>query len=184
MGIYRSDQAQLTFATEAAQGGDPEMIEGTLVGSGATGAINLSDGLAAGSRTVTVDGVSNTFVVGDFIRIGTLAGTVAQTIIEHEVRRIEAMASAGGNSTNTFTLDRPTAFFHANNEEVKEVSAVGGDATRNDNDKFITFIPGIYETIDTPDPEMSIEGRRFLSTQSKRNFSVAYSGQQTLTGSV
>ena len=36
MAVYRSDQAQLTFATEAAQGGDPEMIEGTLVGSGAT----------------------------------------------------------------------------------------------------------------------------------------------------
>ena len=31
---------------------------------------------------------------------------------------------------------------------------------------------------------MSIEGRRFLSTQSKRNFSVSYSGQQSLTGSV
>ena len=31
MGVYRSDQAQLTFAAEAAQGADPEMIEGTLV---------------------------------------------------------------------------------------------------------------------------------------------------------
>ena len=184
MAVYRSDQAQLTFATEAAQGGDPEMIEGTLVGSGATAALNDASGFKAGSRSITVDGVSNTFVVGDFIRIGTIAGTAAQTVVEHEIRRIELMASAGGNSTNTFTLDRPLAFFHADNEEVKEVNAVGGDATRNDKNKYITFIPGVYETVDTPDPEMSFEGRRFLGTQSKRNWSVAYSGQQTLTGSV
>ena len=31
---------------------------------------------------------------------------------------------------------------------------------------------------------MTIEGRHFLGTASKRNFSVAYSGQQSLTGSV
>ena len=30
MAVYRSDQAQLTFAAEAAQGGDREMMEGTL----------------------------------------------------------------------------------------------------------------------------------------------------------
>ena len=32
MGVYRSDQAQLTFAAEAAQGGDPEMIEANVSG--------------------------------------------------------------------------------------------------------------------------------------------------------
>ena len=184
MAVYRSDQAQLTFGTEAAQGGDPEMAEGTLVGSGATALLNSTSGFKAGSRSITVDNVANTFVVGDFIRIGTIAGTASQTVDEHEIRRIELMDSAGGNSTNTFTLDRPLAFFHANNEEVKEVSAIGGDATRNDKDKYITFLPGVYETVDTPDPEMSFEGRRFLGTQSKRNWSVAYPGQQTLTGSV
>jgi len=183
MGIYRSDQAQLTFAAEAVQGGDPEMIEGTLVGSGGAGALTADT--SAGSRTISIDGNSNTFTIGDFIRIGTVDGTYASTVIEHEVRRIEAMAAAGGNSTNTFTLDRPTAFFHANNEEVKEVSALGNDDARHaDNNKYITFIPGVYETVDTPDPEMSIEGRRFLSTTSKRNWAVAYPGQQTLTGSL
>ena len=39
MAVYRSDQAQLTFGVEAAQGGDPELIEGTLTGSGATAAL-------------------------------------------------------------------------------------------------------------------------------------------------
>ena len=183
MGVYRSDQAQLTFAAEAAQGADPEMMEGNPVSSSQATAALVGDH-NAGSRSLSVDGVSNTFVVGDFIRIGAVQSTYASTTTEHEVRRIEAMASAGGNSTNTFTLDRPTAFFHGNNEEVKEVSAIGGDATRNDNDKFLTFIPGIYETFDTPDPEMSVEGRRFLSTTSKRNVSVFYPGQQTLTGGV
>tara|TARA_R110002051_G_scaffold34911_1_gene77354 strand:- start:618 stop:2507 length:1890 start_codon:yes stop_codon:yes gene_type:complete len=187
MGVYRSDQAQLTFAAEAAQGADPEMIEGTLVGSGGTGLLTADT--AAGSRTISIDGGAGAdFVVGDFIVIGTNivseSASGATLFREHEVRRIEAMSAAGGASANTFTLDRPTAFFHADNSHVKEISAVGGDATRNDHDKYITFVPGVYETVDTPDPEMSFEGRRFISTQSKRNWSVAYPGQQTLTGSV
>ena len=178
MAVYRPDQAQLTFGTEAAQGADPEMAEGTLVGSGATAALNDASGHAAGSRSITVDGVSGTFVVGDFIRIGTVAGTAAQTVDECEIRRIEAIDGT------VYTLDRPLAFFHADNEEVKEVSAIGGDATRNDKNKYITWIPGVYESIDTPDPEMSIEGKRFLGTQSKRSWSVAYPGSQSLSGSV
>jgi hypothetical protein len=184
MAVYRSDQAQLTFAAEAAQGADAEMNEGTLVGSGATAVLNNATGFAAGSRSIIVNGVSNTFVVGDFIRIGTMDGTAANTVVEHEIRRIESMASAGNSSTNTFILDRPTAFFHLDNEEVKEVDANGSDASRADDDKYITWIPGVYESIDTPDPVMSIEGRRFISTQSKRNWAVAYPGQQTLSGSV
>ena len=79
------------------------------------------------------------------------------------------------------------AFAHASGQEVRCVNAVGGSSAspaRNDYDKYITFIPGVYDTIDTPDPEMSFEGRRFLSTASKRNWSVAYPGQQTLTGSI
>ena len=181
MGVYRSDQAQLTFAAEAGQGGDFEMLEGAS-GSAST---TLSTSVNAGGRTITVASASG-FTVGDFIRIGTVEDTYASTITEHEIRRIEAI------SGTTFTLDRPAAFYHGASDdgtatEVKEVTGLGdeGDVTRHgDNNKFITFIPGIYETIDTPDPEMSIEGRHFLSTQSKRNFSVAYSGTQSLVGSV
>ena len=187
MAVYRSDQAQLTFAVEAAQGGDPEMMEGTASGGG-TALLNAA--FEAGSRSVTIDTIATAaLVVGDFIRIGTVAGTAANTIIEHEVRRIESLdgtQQVGTSPGNTITvlLDRPIAFYHEDNEEVKEVTAIGGDATRNDDDKYATFVPGVYETVDTPDPEMSIEGRRFLGTASKRNWSVAYPGQQTLTGSV
>ena len=173
MAVYRSDQAQLTFAVEAAQGGDPEMIEGTA----GTGSTTLSAAFEAGSRSITVASNSN-FTVGDQIRIGTVHGTPAQTVTEHEVRRIELIDST------TFVLDRPTAFYHASGQEVKEITALGGDATRNDDGKYLTWIPGVYESVDTPDPEMAIEPRRFLGTQSKRNFAIAYKGQQTLSGGV
>ena len=261
MAVYRSDQAQFTFGVEAAQGGDPELVEGTLARSPTP---TLSAAVNAGSRTITLsaeftalntaagaavlaygDTIDNTtdtsfsvdngsagdpevsvgmvlkvnseymkvtavsgtnnrdltvtrgfegttaqadvtdntaiharFTPGDFIRIGTLAGTVANTVVSHEVRRVESI------SGTTVTLDRPLGFYHASGQEVRCVSAVGGDATRNDKNKYITWIPGVYETIDTPDPQMSIEGRRFLSTQSKRNWSVAYAGAQALAGGV
>ena len=173
MAVYCSDQAQLTFATEAAQGGDPEMIEGTT----STGSTTVNAAFEAGSRSITVASASN-FTVGDMIRIGTVHSTAANTVTEHEVRRLESIDST------TFLLDRPTAFYHASGQEVKELTALGGDATRNDDGKYATFVPGVYETVDTPDPEMSHEGKRFLGTASKRNWSVSYPGQQTLTGSV
>ena len=171
MAVFRSDQAQLTFAVEAAQGGDPEFIEGTS-GSAST---TLSAAHNAGSRTITVASATG-FVVGDTVRIGDVSG--ATTTDEHEARKIELIDGA------TFVLDRPTAFYHPSGAAAVEITAIGGDATRNDKAKFVSWIPGVYETIDTPDPEMSMEGRRFLNTLSKRNWSVAYPGQQTLTGSV
>ena len=187
MAVYRSDQAQLTFAAEAAQGADPEMMEGTASG----GTALLKGAHTAGSRSILIDTIATAaVVVGDFIRIGTIDGTAANTYIEHEVRRIEALegtqqvGTSPGNEI-TVILDRATSFYHDDNEVVVEITVAGGPvAGRNDVAKYITFIPGVYETIDTPDPEMSFEGRRFISTQSKRNWSVAYPGQQTLQGSV
>lgn len=173
MGIYRSDQAQLTFAGETAQGADSEMMIGTV----ATGSTELASAASIGDRTITVDSNSN-FTVGDMIRIGEVAGSSsgADTNTEHEyeVRRIE------GIDSTVFTLDRPLAFAHAIDHDVKELSAL----SEEDQNKHITFIPGVYDTIDTPDPEMSIEGRHFLSTESKRNWSVTYAGTQSLIGSV
>lgn len=187
MAIYRSDQAQLTFAAEPAQGADPELMQGTASG----GTALLKGAHSTGARSILIDTIATAdLVVGDFIRIGTVEGTYANTKSPHEVRRIEALEGdqqAGTTPGNEITviLDRPIAFNHVDNVEVKEVTAVGNESTADeDQSKFITWIPGIYETVDTPDPEMSIEGRRFLNTSSKRDFSVAYAGQQTLTGSV
>ena len=193
MGVYRSDQAQLTFAAEAAQGGDPEMIEANV--SGVTAKLNQTNGAQAGDRSITIDTVTGgTLAVGDSIMIGfdnDAGGAAGAAVIdEHEVRKIEAMSDAGNNATNTLLLDRPLAFYHADNDDVKETSSTpyaAADAAtliRQDKNKFITFIPGIYDTIDVPDPEMTIEGRRFLSTTSKRNFTIAYPGTQSLVGSI
>ncbi|MAH45020.1 hypothetical protein CMI37_04275 [Candidatus Pacearchaeota archaeon] len=179
MAVFRSDQAQLTFGVEASIGGDPEMMEGTA-GSVST---TINAAFEAGSRSITVaDG--SALVVGDMIRIGTVAGTESQTVNEHEVRRVEFIEVPAAGNTRTLVLDRPTAFYHASGQECKEITAVGGTAGRNDANKLITWIPGVYETVDTPDPEMTIEPRRFLGTQSKRNFAIAYKGQQTMSGGV
>jgi len=187
MAIYRSDQAQLTFAAEPAQGADPELMQGTASG----GTALLKGAHSRGARSILIDTIATAeVVVGDFIRIGTVEGTYANTKSPHEVRRIEALEGTQQSGTTpgneiTVILDRPIAFNHVDNVEVKEVTAVGNESTADeDQSKFITWIPGIYETVDTPDPEMSIEGKRFLNTNSKRDFSVAYAGQQTLTGSV
>ena len=56
MAIYRSDQAQLTFAAETAQGGDPEMMEGTLA---RTPTATLGAAAAVGSRTITLNAEFN-----------------------------------------------------------------------------------------------------------------------------
>ena len=187
MGVYRSDQAQLTFAAEAGQGADPELMQGTASG----GTALLKGAHSTGARSILIDTIATAAIlVGDFIRIGTVEGTYANTKSPHEVRRVEALegtqqvGTSPGNEI-TVILDRPIAFNHVDNVEVKEVTGIGNESTADeDQSKLITWIPGIYETIDTPDPEMSIEGRRFLNTASKRNWSVAYGGQQSLTGSV
>tara|TARA_R110000824_G_scaffold56834_1_gene155136 strand:+ start:1073 stop:2857 length:1785 start_codon:yes stop_codon:yes gene_type:complete len=179
MALYRSDQAQLTFAAEIAQGADSEFVEGTA-GSGST---TSNAATSSGSRTISVlDGTA--FQIGDTIRIGTVAGTASQTVKSHESRKIEGIQVPASGNTRVFELDRAVAFTHASGQQVKEITAIGGTDARNSAAKFITFIPGVYETIDTPDPEMSIEGKRFLNTTSKRNWNIAYPGQQTLSGSI
>jgi len=173
MPIYRSDQAQLTFAVEAAPGGYPELASAvTLATSGDAGecAINLVAGVPAGSRSLTVDGMAaDEFVAGDLIVIGTTATESS------EIRRVEFV-----DGTTGLVLDTPTGFFHANNTVIKIITAV----TDTDADKYITFVPGVYETVEVPDPEMAIEPRYYLGTASKRNPYQFLKGQQTFTGSL
>ena len=74
----------------------------------------------------------------------------------------------------------PLAFPVVASQEVKEIDSVADVA----NDQLIHWVPGVYETVDVPDPEMAIEGRRLLGESAKRNFGIAYSGQQTYSGAV
>ena len=69
MAVYRSDQAQLTISAEAAQGGDPELISGTLVGGSSDIDTTLSAEANAGDTQITVADTEDVSV-GDFIRIG------------------------------------------------------------------------------------------------------------------
>ena len=179
MAVYRSDQAQLTFATEGAHGGYPEPATSVTTGTG-TAVIDLpavgstAAGLPAGSRSIYVDALSGV-TAGEYVQIGSSAS-------EHtEVRRVEHIDFDAGSTTDgSLILDSPTAFFHADNDNVAVVTAVTEAAT----DKYMTWVPGVYETIEVPDPEMAIEGRYLLGTNQKRNFYVAYKGQQTFSGSL
>lgn len=167
MAVFRSDQAQFTFAPEGAHGGYPEAATGVSDGVG-TAVINMTNGLEAGSRHITVNALDGV-TAGEYIQIGNAATE------ETEVRRVEYVDGSTG-----LTLDAPTAFFHPDDDTIKVVLGV----TEATTDKFISWVPGVYETVDTPDPEMAIEGRYLLGVGQKRNFFQAYKGQQTFSGSV
>ena len=160
MPVYRSYQAQVTFAAEAGHGGYPDPATDVTNGTG-TATINMLTGCPSGTRQITVDSISG-ITSGEYIQIGSAATE------ETEVRRVEYVDGSTG-----LTLDAPTAFYHPDNDGIQVVTGVD-DA---DSDKFITWIPGVYETVDVPDPEMAIEGRYLLGTNQKRNFYVAYKGQ-------
>jgi len=149
-----------------------------------TGLLNMANGVSAGSRSITVDSVysstaismaSGGFLVGGFIRIGPMWGTDLLLSEESEVRRILFL-----DGTTGLQLDTPLGFFHSDNTNVQVITAV----TDTDTDKYMTFVPGVYETVEVPDPEMAIEPRYYLGTASKRNPYQFLKGQQTYTGSL
>ena len=164
MAIYRSDQAQVTFQTEINAGAYVELATGKTDGTG-TAAINGAH--TAGAKTLTVDAVSG-ITAGEFIQIGAALANHA------EVREAVHVTAT------SILLNAPTAFPHADNDKIQVVTGVNEVSA----DQYINLIPGVYETVDTPDPEMAIEGRYFLGTASKRNYFAAYSGQQTYSGSI
>jgi len=171
MAVYRSDQAQFTYGTEHGQGGRPELASNTTETSSGY-STTMSSAASPGDRQISVAAVptaTGTVQVGDFIRIGNEANN-------SQIRRVEKLDS----SANVLFLDVPLAFPVVASQEVKEVDSV----TTAANDQLIHWVPGVYETVDVPDPEMAIEGRRLLGESAKRNFGIAYSAQQTYSGSV
>ena len=184
MAVYRSDQAQLTIAAEAAAGGDPEMNSGTRHTGGFSGLINDGSGIPAGSTQITYDGGSNTLYKGDFIRIGNTesdnsAGDAddSNTVNEFEIRRVVHFT---GTSAGTIFLDRPTAFFHADNEIIINIEGTASTLAQS----YITEIPGVYDSVTLPEFTPTIEPRYLLGTSSDRNFTKAYSGTQSFSGSL
>jgi len=177
MAIYRSDQSQLTFGAEAAQGGSPEMQTGARVDSGEFDT-TLAAVANAGDASIVVAGDTGDIVVGDHIRIGgeNGANAGATTKVEFEVRRIVF------SSSTTVYLDRPLGFYHASGEHVEQVNAnlTGSNQFFN----YITQVPGVYETVTVPDMTPSIEPRYYLGTAAKRQAAEFYAGQQTFSGSL
>ena len=179
MAVFRSDQAQVTFASEVVQGGDFERIS---LGNSPVATSYLSAAANAGDRSIVVASTSS-YAVGDFIRIGN-----HNSLSPSESRRVEHIA---GTTDGVLHLDRPLAFTHpkpgSSDSNTNDVTGVWrfDDALDNfQGRKYVTLIPGIYESVEVPDLQTSIEPRYFLGTASRRNFFQAYKGQQTFTGGI
>ena len=181
MAILRSDQSQLTFAAEAAQGGSPEMNQGDRQ---LTNPFVQQLQAAANAGDMQINANAETYLaIGQHIRIGGVTGVSAgdlgsSAIIEFEIRRVEHFTGTG---TDTIIyLDRPLAFYHASTEQLQEVV---GTSTTEEN-LLITHVPGVYESVTVPDMVPTIEPRYYLGTTAKRQAAEFYAGQQSYSGSI
>ena len=171
MAIYRSDQAVVTFGAEAALGGYQERASSCTPG---TGLGYLTAAHEAGATVISVDNGSGSSIHGNFIANQFLS--IGSSTTNMELRKVISRSSDG----LTLYLDTPTAFYHPDNAAVQLVTATAD----TDTDKFITYIPGVYDTVTTPDMTPTIEPRYFLGTGAKRNFTAAYKGTQAYNGSI
>ena len=184
MAIYRSDQATVTFAPEVGQGG--YMESGDIAASFSSTGLGVATAVVPGDRTVTLTGSFNPGSGGNlitFIAIGNdtyLSGP-------KEVRRVVA-----GFNTSTVTVDTPFGFPHpvisagANLVEFmnRTNDTITDPVQTDDKGKFITWLPGVYESVDCPDPEQAFEPRYILGNLTNRNFYQMFKGQESLTGSM
>ena len=118
MAVYRSDQAQVTFGSEAAPGAYPGMA--TSVSNG-TGNTTLASAHNAGSHKITVASTTG-ITAGEDIKIGGASNT------ESEIRRVEYVDSA-----TVLFIDAPTAHYHAASSPVQVVTVpmfLAKDGTR------------------------------------------------------
>ena len=196
MAVYRNDQVDFSFSAEAALGGYFAPAEATLESSGGfSGA--LTAGVSAGSRTIAVDGdTMNDLTAGTtYVIIGNDAATNIGSddlSLNSEIRRVVSFTGAG-TSSGVITLSAPLGYPHVDNCTVKEadlnsgviqglgIPEIGSDDVTMEHTRFT---PGVWETIELPDPSMEIEPRYFLGTESKRNFYSAYKGQQSFSGTL
>ena len=176
MAIYRSDQAVVTFGTEAAPGGYPELAyPTTLQGSGVT--TTLDGAHPAGSRSITVT-AAGALAIGDYIQIGYAVGSTPGQY-NSEIRRIAAIDG------NKLYLDVPTGYNHIDDVEVDEIDpddaaplavwppARQATAPVNFADA-IRFVPGIYDTVEVADQETTYNPVYALGSTAKRSPTFIY----------
>ena len=179
MAVYRNDQVDFSFAAEIGAGGylapmeaDDEGVESDLD--------TTTDGIALpGDRVIGATATTN-IAVGNYVMIGT-NGTNSC-----EIRKVVAFNDS--TTPKTLTLNAPLGYYHEDNEELQEIGYSAGsiatltlDANTMDH---MRFTPGVWESIEVPDPTMEIEGRYFLGIGAKRNFYTAYKGQQSFSGTL
>ena len=183
MAIYRSDQATVTFAPEVGQGGYMEAGDNASFSS--TG-LGVATAVVPGDRSVTLTGAFNP---GSGANLKTFIAIGNNTYLSgpKEVRRV-----VSGFGTATVTVDTPFGFPHpvisAGTDLVEYLNTAADEspdsASTDDKGKFITWLPGVYESVDCPDPEQAFEPRYILGNLTNRNFYQMYAGQETLTGSM
>ena len=184
MAIYRSDQATVTFAAEAGQGGAPEIAaasSSTNITSPTILAINPGD------RTVTFS-AATAAMHGD-LKTMIIIGSPMTSATANDPRELRRVVDGCG--TAVLTVDVPFAFAHpaaaaAGFDEIEaDGTAYSIGATGNVLPaQLITQFPGVYESVDCPDPEQAFEPRYVLGGLTNRNFYQMYAGNETLTGSM
>ena len=187
MAIYRSDQASVTFAPEASPGAFIENASvsgnGGEIGSSAR---TLSGDHAVGAKTITLSGAADAGGLGGdgtyyaIIGADLASGTTDTLHGPREIRKVVA-----GDGTTSLTLDHPLAFAHPNTTPVKAtaIGAAALDALTTSTGKYITWLPGVYDAVDVPDPEQAFEPYYILGGQNRNAYAI-YPGQETLAGSI
>ena len=167
MAVYRNDQTEFGFAAEAGPGGYQELHTPTVDAGGLNTTLTVD--IQPGDRSCTV-AATTSLAVGDYIQVTSTNGHC-------ETRKVVKISGL------VVYVDAPFAFFHdsaATGETVKEVDVTGSFTGTS----YMFHIPGIWETIEVPDPVMEITPYFHMSTAAKRAFTGALKGRQTFSGSI
>jgi hypothetical protein len=175
LAVYRNDQVDFSFAAEVGAGGYFAPLKASDKASGEMD--TTTDAIVLPGATIIPVAATTNSSVGDYVQIGT-TGTDST-----EVRKITAI-----DSGVSIRVNAPVGFYHASGESVQEntysagaITALALDTNTMDH---MRFTPGVWESIELPDPAMEIEPRYFLGTESRRNFYAAYKGQQSFSGTL
>jgi len=199
LAVYRNDQVDFSFSSEAALGGYFAPLEADKEAVSAlnfTGALDLA--VEAGSRSIYVDGDAISAIsVGEYLIIGadtSIHAGDSDINLNTEIRKVaKVVVDSDDANSGTITLTAPLGYSHLINSAVNQVDVNSGEVQglgiSEDAEGDVTmdhtrFTPGVWESIEVPDPAMEIEGRYFLGTTSKRNFYAAYKGQQSFSGTL
>jgi len=202
MAIYRSDQAVVTFGTEAAPGGYPELAYATETDPSGYANALLEGAHPAGSRSIVID-TGASFAIGDYVVIGkNISAVDSAGVYNSEIRRVVA-TDIDPLGVDRLYLDVPTGFHHVDNAQVREVdtaptsgvvvdaaeyptalSNTGGVSSGPKYPDAMRFVPGIYDTVEVGDMETTYNPVYTLGSSAKRSPTFIYRGEQAFNGAI